>query len=54
MLSGYNYQEKYYEQDHKQFPKRKMIGSENGDSYEAWLAVKDNSLYSRSVFMDRN
>lgn len=41
---GYNYQEKYYEQDHKKFPQRKMIGSENGDSYEAWLAVKDNSF----------
>ena len=41
---GYNYQEKYYEQDHKKFQQRKMIGSENGDSYEAWLAVKDNSF----------
>ena len=43
---GYNYQEKYYEQDHKQFPKRKMIGSENGDSYDAWLSVKDNEFIS--------
>lgn len=41
---GYNYQEKYYEEDHKNFPQRKMIGSENGDSYEAWLTVKDNSF----------
>ena len=41
---GYNYQEKYYEDDHKQFPDRKMIGSENGDSYQAWLAVKNNKF----------
>lgn len=39
---GYNYQEQHYENDHQQFPDRKMIGSENGDSYEAWLAVKNN------------
>ncbi|MGD8777902.1 MAG: glycoside hydrolase family 2 TIM barrel-domain containing protein [Ignavibacteria bacterium] len=41
---GYNYQEKYYEEDHKKFPDRKIIGSENGDSYEAWLAVKNNDF----------
>ncbi|MEL7834775.1 glycoside hydrolase family 2 TIM barrel-domain containing protein [Fodinibius sp. Rm-B-1B1-1] len=39
---GYNYQEEFYEEDHQDFPGRKMIGSENGDSYEAWLAVKNN------------
>jgi beta-galactosidase len=43
---GYNYQEQYYDQDHKQFPKRKMLGSENGDSYDAWLSVKDNKFIS--------
>lgn len=41
---GYNYQEQYYDQDHKQFPKRKILGSENGDSYDAWLSVKDNKF----------
>lgn len=41
---GYNYQEQYYEEDHRRFPDRKIIGSENGDSYEAWLAVKNNSF----------
>ena len=41
-VAGYNYQENYYEEDHKRFPDRKLIGSENGDSYEAWLAVKNN------------
>jgi beta-galactosidase/beta-glucuronidase len=39
---GYNYQERYYQHDHEKFPKRKIIGSENGDSYKAWLAVKNN------------
>jgi len=40
---GYNYQEQNYEEDHKKFADRKIIGSENGDSYEAWLAVKNNA-----------
>ncbi len=39
---GYNYQEKYYKEDHEKYPGRKITGSENSDSYEAWLAVKDN------------
>jgi beta-galactosidase len=43
---GYNYQEKYYEEDHKKFTDRKIIGSENGDSYEALLAVKNNKFIS--------
>ena len=43
---GYNCQERFYEEDHKNFPNRKIIGSENGDSYGAWLAVKDNDYVS--------
>ncbi len=39
---GYNYQEQHYEDDHQAFPERKIIGSENGDSYEAWQTVKNN------------
>ncbi|HKI44389.1 MAG TPA: glycoside hydrolase family 2 TIM barrel-domain containing protein [Balneolales bacterium] len=41
---GYNYQEQYYKKDHENFPKRKIMGSENGGSYQAWLAVKDNAF----------
>ena len=41
---GYNYQEQFYEEDHKKFPDRIIIGSENGDSYQAWLAVKNNKF----------
>lgn len=39
---GYNYQEQFYEADHQTYPQRFIYGSENGDSYRAWLAVKDN------------
>lgn len=39
---GYNYQEEYYEEDHANYPDRKIIGSENGDSHEAWLTVENN------------
>lgn len=41
MLSvvGYNYKEHLYEEDHKRFPDKTFLGSENGHSREAWLAV---------------
>ncbi len=39
---GYNYQEQHYEADHKSYPSRFIFGSENSDSYNAWLAVRDN------------
>ena len=38
---GYNYQEYRYEDDHRQFPKRVIYGSENGKSYDAWKPVAD-------------
>jgi hypothetical protein len=41
-IVGYNYQEQYYQQDHKAYPKRILLGSENGMQYEAWKAVTDN------------
>jgi len=39
---GYNYQEQHYEADHRTYPNRFIFGSENSDSYNAWLAVRDN------------
>lgn len=39
---GYNYKEHLYEKDHKRFPDKTFLGSENGHSLEAWNAVKDN------------
>lgn len=41
-IVGYNYQEQHYASDHKKHPNRIIYGSENGDSYPAWLAVRDN------------
>lgn len=38
-LVGYNYQEYRYADDHKNYPKRIIYGSENGKSIEAWTAV---------------
>ena len=40
---GYNYKEHLYEEDHKRFPKKTFLGSENGHSSEAWKIVEDNS-----------
>ena len=43
---GYNYQEARYADDHKQFPKRIIYGSENGQQNNAWLAVQTNNYIS--------
>jgi len=45
-IVGYNYQEKLYAEDHASFPERVIYGSENGDSREAWEAVRDNEFIS--------
>lgn len=39
---GYNYRERFYEEDHKRFPDRVIFGSENGHDPAAWYAVTDN------------
>ncbi len=41
-VSGYNYRENLYEEDHKRFPDRVIFGSENGHGADAWYAVLDN------------
>ncbi len=41
-ISGYNYRERFYEEDHKRFPDRVIFGSENGHDPAAWYAVRDN------------
>lgn len=43
---GYNYKEHLYEKDHGRFPGKPFLGSENSHSYQAWLAVRDNSFIS--------
>jgi beta-galactosidase len=39
---GYNYQEQFYNADHKKYPNRFIYGSENGHTYRAWTAVRNN------------
>ncbi len=39
---GYNYKEHLYEKDHKRFPEKTFLGSENGHSLKAWEAVEQN------------
>ena len=41
-VAGYNYLERHYEADHHDYPGRVIYGSENGQSLEAWTAVRDN------------
>lgn len=43
---GYNYKEFLYEDDHKRFSDRPLLGSENGYGYTEWLAVKENDFIS--------
>lgn len=45
-VAGYNYKEHLYEEDHRRFPGLPFLGSENGHSYEAWKAVRDNDYIS--------
>jgi len=41
-ITGYNYTESRYQEDHKRYPKRVIFGSENRHDFDAWKAVKDN------------
>ena len=41
-ITGYNYTEDRYAQDHAKYPNRVIFGSENGHSMAAWKAVRDN------------
>jgi beta-galactosidase len=45
-IAGYNYTESAYQNDHKQYPKRIIYGSENSHNYSAWLEVKNNEFIS--------
>jgi beta-galactosidase len=40
---GYNYQEQFYERDHKAYPNRVIYGSENSRSLDAWRPVAVNA-----------
>jgi beta-galactosidase len=45
-VTGYNYTESRYEEDHKAFPSRVIYGSENPHSYSSWLLTKKNDYIS--------
>ena len=40
-MSGYNYRERFYTDDHAAYPGRVILGSENSHDPEAWFAVED-------------
>ena len=43
---GYNYKEQFYERDHKLYPDKPFLGSENGHSFEQWKYTADNDYIS--------
>lgn len=43
---GYNYKEHLYDEDHKKYKNRILLGSENGHATSAWMAVKENKFIS--------
>ena len=44
--AGYNYREHFYADDHKAYPGRVILGSENSHDPKAWYAVRDNAFIS--------
>ena len=44
--AGYNYREHFYADDHKAYPGRVILGSENSHDPKAWYAVRDNAFMS--------
>lgn len=45
-VAGYNYKEHLYEQDHREYPDKPLLGSENSHSFEAWQAVTEHPYIS--------
>ncbi|MBR5110309.1 MAG: DUF4982 domain-containing protein [Clostridia bacterium] len=43
---GYNYREHFYEDDHRAYPGRVILGSENSHDPKAWFAVRNNPFMS--------
>jgi len=43
---GYNYMEHLYEEDHKRYPNKIILGTENIHGIEQWLAVAENDFIS--------
>ncbi len=47
---GYNYKESYYENDHKLYPDKSILGSENVGQFFEWAAVADKD-YIPGIFL---
>ncbi|MGA7723462.1 MAG: sugar-binding domain-containing protein [Ignavibacteriaceae bacterium] len=45
-ISGYNYTEGLYQNDHIKYPNRVIFGSENSHNYYAWKVVKNTDFIS--------
>jgi len=45
-IVGYNYQNKYYQEDHKKYPERVILGSETHQFPSTWNTVKNNEYVS--------
>ena len=45
-VTGYNYKEHLYGEDHKRFPLMPLLGSENGKMLGQWVAVEQNEYIS--------
>ena len=43
---GYNYREHFYQDDHRTYPGRVILGSENSHDPRAWYAVRDSAFMS--------
>jgi len=43
-ITGYNYTEKRYAEDHQKYPNRIIYGSENGQGLNEWKSVRDNEF----------
>lgn len=43
-LSGYNYREYFYEEDHRTYPGRVILGTENSHDAAQWRAVTDHEF----------
>lgn len=43
-IVGYNYQNKYYQEDHKKYPERIILGSETHQFPLTWTSVKNNAF----------
>ena len=53
-IVGYNYRERFYEEEHKSYPDRKIIGSETVDYLlSVWLANEKTIMWPVASYFRR-